>query len=68
MDRRRRVHDGIVGVVVTLGTAAGYWLAPAWLLVPGVVGVLMIQSWVTGFCPVYWTLDRLGMRERAPAA
>jgi hypothetical protein len=35
--------------------------------VPGIVGLLMIQSWVTGFCPVYWTLDRLGMKEQAPA-
>jgi len=63
MDNRRRVHDGIVGILVTAGTALGYWVAPAWLLVPGIVGLLMIQSWITGFCPVYWTLDRLGMGE-----
>lgn len=69
MEARRRVHDGIVGIVVTAGTALGYWVAPAWLLLPGIVGVLLIQSWVTGFCPVYWTLDRLGMGgERATTA
>jgi len=65
MDRRRRVHDGIVGVVVTVGTALGYWIAPVWLLIPGIVGVLMIQSLFTGFCPVYYTLDLLGMKEQA---
>ena len=68
MDRRRRVHDGIVGIVVTLGTALGYWVAPVWLLLPGVVGVLLIQSWFTGFCPVYYTLDRLGVGGRSASA
>lgn len=61
MNSRRRVHDGIVGLVVTAGTALGYWVEPTWLLVPGIVGLLLIQSWITGFCPVYWTLDRLGI-------
>lgn len=68
MDKRRRVHDGIVGIVVTAGTALGYWVAPAWLLVPGIVGVLLIQSLFTGFCPVYYTLDRLGMGKPAATA
>lgn len=64
MTSKRRIHDGIVGLVITAGVALGYWLSPAWLVVPGVVGVLMVQSWFTGFCPVYYTLDRLGVRER----
>jgi hypothetical protein len=51
--------------VITAGVALGYWVAPAWLLVPGIVGVLMVQSLVTGFCPVYYTLDRLGLSEKA---
>jgi hypothetical protein len=65
MDQRRRIHDGIVGAVITVGVALGYWVAPAWLLVPGIVGVLMVQSLFTGFCPVYYTLDRLGIAEKA---
>ena len=70
MNATRRLHDGIVGVVITAGVALGYWVAPVWLLVPGIVGVLMIQSWFTGFCPVYYTLDKLGLGEprQAPAA
>lgn len=67
MNAKRRLHDGIVGLIITVGVALGYWVAPVWLLVPGVVGVLMVQSWVTGFCPVYYTLDKLGVGER-PAA
>jgi len=67
MNAKRRLHDGIVGLIITVGVALGYWVAPAWLLVPGVVGVLMVQSWVTGFCPVYYTLDKLGVGERSAA-
>lgn len=65
MERRRRIHDGIVGAIITAGVALGYWVAPAWLLLPGIVGLLMVQSLFTGFCPVYFTLDRLGVTETA---
>lgn len=55
---KRRIHDGIVGVVITLGVALGYTLHPAWLVVPGVIGFTLIQSAFTGFCPVYFLLDK----------
>lgn len=38
-------------------------MSPAWLLLPGIVGLLMVQSAFTGFCPVYYTLDRLNVSE-----
>ena len=63
---RRRVHDGIVGVLITLGVALGYWVAIEWLWLPGIVGLLLIQSTFTGFCPVYFILDRMGVgRQQA---
>lgn len=70
MTSQRRVHDGIVGLLITAGVALGYWVAPVWLLVPGIVGLLLIQSWITGFCPVYYTLEKLGVGggSRTPAA
>ena len=61
--RKRRIHDAIVGGVITVGVALAYWVSPTWLLLPGVIGVLMIQSGFTGFCPVYFTLDRLGIAD-----
>lgn len=45
-------------MVVTAGVALGYYVNPLWLLVPGVIGATLIQSGVTGFCPVYFILDR----------
>lgn len=55
---KRRIHDGIVGAVITLGVALGYALHPAWLIMPGGIGITLIQSAFTGFCPVYFMLDR----------
>jgi hypothetical protein len=67
METKRRIHDGIVGLLITAGVALGYWVAPVWLIVPGVVGLLLVQSYFTGFCPVYNTLDRLKIAQRASA-
>ena len=68
MHSKRKIHDGIVGAIITAGVALGYWVDPLWLLLPGVVGLLLIQSAFTGFCPVYYTLDRLKIGERATSA
>lgn len=67
MHKKRRVHDAIVGAVITLGVALAYLVNPMWLLLPGVIGVLMIQSGFTGFCPVYFTLDKLGVGDQTSA-
>ena len=58
MNTKRRIHDGIVGAVITLGAALGYYHDPLWLLVPGFLGVTLLQSGFTGFCPLYFILNR----------
>lgn len=55
---KRRIHDGIVGAVITLGITLGYSLHPAWLFLPGAIGVTLIQSAFTGFCPVHFLLEK----------
>ncbi len=62
---KRSMHDGIVGAVITVGVLLGYYVAPVWLLLPGVIGVTLIQSAFTGFCPVYYTLDKLETSKQA---
>jgi len=59
MITKRRIHDGIVGVVLLLSLLLGhlangyyYWIAVA-------LGVLLLQSAFTCFCPVYFVLDKL---------
>lgn len=46
------MHDAIVGVVITAGVALGHYVSAHWLILPVVIGL-------TGFCPVYFALDRL---------
>lgn len=59
MNHKRRLHDAIVGVVITAGVALGYYVSAQWLVLPAVIGLTLIQSGFTGFCPVYFVLDRL---------
>ncbi len=59
MDRKTRIHDGLAGGLVAVGALLGYFVHPAWLLLPGLLGAVMLQSALTGFCPVYFTLKKL---------
>jgi divalent metal cation (Fe/Co/Zn/Cd) transporter len=68
MNHKRRLHDAIVGLVVTVGVALGYYVSVQWLLVPAAIGITLLQSGITGFCPVYFTLDRLIPSGGAPDA
>jgi len=56
---KRKVHDGTIGAVITLGVVLGYFSAPVWFLLPGIIGITLLQSAFTGFCPVYYTLDMI---------
>ncbi len=67
MGEHTRLHDGLVGSLILLGTLLGYLVSPYWYWVPGAVGALMVQSAFTGFCPVYFTLSKL-RRAEAKAA
>jgi len=61
MQRTRKIHDGIVGLVITLGVVLGFQTNPRWFWLPGIIGALMIQSAFTGFCPVYFLLGKCGL-------
>jgi hypothetical protein len=59
MNQKRRIHDAVVGIVVTAGVALGHYVSAHWLILPAVIGVTLMQSGLTGFCPVYFLLGRL---------
>jgi hypothetical protein len=59
MGENTRLHDGIAGALVLLGTVLGYHGNVLWLLLPVGIGALMLQSAFSGFCPVYFTLGKL---------
>ena len=58
-------HDYVIrrfaGVFILLSLALGYWVHPAWLLFTAFVGVNLLQSTVTSFCPLERVLGRLGL-------
>jgi len=59
MGQHTRMHDGIAGALILLGSLLAAFVHPYWILLPGIVGALMLQSAFTGFCPVYYALDKL---------
>jgi hypothetical protein len=50
----------LAGSMVLLGTALTHFVSPWWLLLPVFVGVNLIQSALTGFCPPSLLLRALG--------
>jgi len=56
----------LAGIFVLLTLAAGWWLHPAWFLFTAFVGLNLLQSSFTRFCPLELVLVRfqvLGCRK-----
>jgi hypothetical protein len=51
----------LAGSFVLAGLALGHFVSPWWLLLPAFVGVNLIQSAFTGFCPAEIILKRTGV-------
>lgn len=67
MQTKIKIHDGIVGTIYLLSIVLGATVNMQWLYLAGIVAVLQILSSFTGFCPVYYTLNKI-MPETEPAA
>ena len=50
----------LAGTFVLTGTALGYFVHVGWLLLPAFVGLNLIQSAFTGFCPPSFVLNHFG--------
>jgi hypothetical protein len=59
-----KIHDGIVGALIVLTIGLGMKIDPRWFYLTGATGLLMISSTFTGFCPVYYILNRIRPTER----
>ena len=58
MDTKRRIHDGIARAVIAAGVGLGHWVDPLWLIIPGGLGLTLLQSAFKGFFSVYFVLDK----------
>jgi hypothetical protein len=54
----------VAGVFVLGSLALGWWVNPAWLLMTAFVGLNLLQSSFTGFCPLESILAGLDRRNR----
>jgi hypothetical protein len=59
MKTKIKIHDGIVGAVILSSIILGLVAGTQWLYVAGGISALMVSSAFTGFCPVYFVLNKL---------
>ena len=59
MKNKVKIHDGIVGTIYLISIVLGATVAMPWLYLAGAVAVLQIMSSFTGFCPVYFILNKM---------
>lgn len=60
------VNEGLrmaAGAFVLLSLALGYWVHPAWFLFTAFVGVNLLQSAFSHWCPMMWLLRKTGLRD-----
>ena len=51
------------GIMILASVALGYWASPYWLLLTAFVGLNLLQSSFTGFCPAAMILKKLGIKS-----
>ena len=51
----------IAGSFVLLSLALGHWVSPYWLLFTAFVGLNLIQSGITRWCPLEGVLKKVGL-------
>jgi hypothetical protein len=56
-----RIIRRLAGMFVLVTLALGWWMSPAWFLFTAFVGVNLLQSSFTTFCPLERILGRFGV-------
>jgi Inner membrane protein YgaP-like, transmembrane domain len=57
----------IAGVFVLISLALGYWVSPYWYLFTAFVGLNLLQSGFTDWCPMMAFLRKLGVKPAGGA-
>ena len=58
----------MAGTMVLISLGLAHWVSQSWLLLTVFVGVNLIQSAFTGFCPATIILKKLGVGQQASNA
>ena len=57
-----RAIFAFAGVMILLSVALVYFVSPWWLLLTAFVGLNLLQSAFTGFCPAAMILGKFGVK------
>ena len=63
--KREMVIRGIAGTFVLGSLALGTWVSPYWFLFTAFVGLNLLQSGFTNWCPMMWILRKAGVPDKA---
>ncbi len=58
----------MAGFFVLLSVALGYWVSAYWFLFTAFVGLNLLQSGFTNWCPAMWFFKKVGLRDVASCA
>ncbi len=53
----------MAGFFVLLSLSLGYWVSPYWFLFTAFVGLNLLQSGFTNWCPAMWFFKKIGLRD-----
>ncbi|HVN18667.1 MAG TPA: DUF2892 domain-containing protein [Dongiaceae bacterium] len=53
----------MAGIFILLSLALGYWVSPYWYLFTAFVGLNLLQSGFTNWCPAMFLLRKLGLPD-----
>ncbi len=56
------------GFFVLLSLSLGYWISPYWFLFTAFVGLNLLQSGLTNWCPAMWFYKKIGLHDVACSA
>src|SRR5689334_7218473 len=57
----------MAGFFVLASLSLGHWVSPYWLLFTAFVGLNLLQSGFTNWCPAMWFFKRLGLPRAGSA-
>jgi hypothetical protein len=58
----------IAGFFVLLSVALAHFVSPWWMLFTAFVGLNLLQSGFTRWCPMMWILQKMGLRYGSACA
>lgn len=58
----------MAGVMILLSLGLAHWVSPYWLLLTAFVGLNLLQSAFTNWCPAMKILQAIGLKDACPVA